>query len=218
MNALTLVSEAAIDFGDPLFTRVTRADWLVFLNAVTRDICARFSVVEYTATADVISGQAEYIYPSDMVQIRYVRYTDGSSDPWDLKEMPLDDWRRRTNRNDPRNVPDSYVVGQSGLTLVPRPETAVTGGLILRYWGLAPDVTDLTTQGISLPDFMAEYIKAGMQPRAKRKDKEFDEAAALYAVFRQQDSEMRNVIEDRARDRRPSLRPKDLHRPTRGQV
>lgn len=218
MNALTLVIEAAAQFGDPNFTRVFRADWLVFLNSVCRDVSARLRCVEYIATADVVASQGDYIYPSDMVQVRFIRYTDGAGDPWDLEEMPLDEWRRRTDRVDVTNVPDSYVPRQNFLTLVPRPSSASKAGLIMHYWGVCADVTDLTTQSIQLPDFMAEYIKRGMQPYAKRKDKEFEEAAALEALWRQEESEMRTAIEDRARDRRPSLRPRDLHRPTRGQV
>lgn len=219
VNALTLATEAGRRCGDELFTRITRDDWKDFLNAVCRDIASRFHVVEYESTFDVVANMENYPYPDDMVQIRFMRYSDTPDTAGtyeDVDETPFDEWRERTSRSYPIGTPDEYCPRAGFFSLVPMAATTIEDGGLLSYWGLPADVTDLTTQSLQLPDFFRDYVVAGMVIQGKRKDKAFDEADALERAWLNQESQMREKMEDRARDRRASLRPKSARHPMRG--
>ena len=220
VNGLIVASEAARRCGDEAYTRITRPDWLDFLNSVQRDISTRIPCVEYESYASTQANDERLMLPADLVQIRFVRYSDqpGTVEYADLGELPFDEWRERTNGMYPLDNITDYCARLGFIDLVGRPTTTIADAVQLGYFGLAADLTDLTTQSITLPDMLHDYLVDGMVILGKRKDKRFDEAAALEGVWRSRESEWMSRASDRARDRRTSLRPKSLRRPTSGMV
>lgn len=219
VNALSLATEAGRRCGDELFTRITRDDWKDFLNSVCRDVATRIPCVEWRDTFDLVANLESYPYPSGLIQVRFMRATQTPETAGtfeDIDEMTPEQWHDRTNRNYPVGTPDEYCPWQGFFDLVPMPAVTVVDGGLLAYWGLPDDVTDLTTQNLQLPDFMRDYVVAGMVIQGKRKDKAFDEADALERVWLGQESQMSQKMGDRARDRRVSLRPKSARYPMRG--
>lgn len=220
VNGLIVAREAGRRCGDADFTRITRDDWLDFLNTVQRDITTRIPCIEYEAFASTVANEERMVYPSDLVQIRFVQYSEspGTIDYADLDEMPVDEWREEVSGNYRLDNITRYCARLGFLSLVGRPSTAIVNAVKLTYYGLAADLTDLTTQNITLPDMLRDYLVDGMVIHGKRKDKRFDEAAYLERVWLGKETEWRGKADDRARDRRPSLRPKSLRRPTAGMV
>ena len=210
VNALIVASEAARRCGDPGYTRITRDDWKDGLNSVSRDISVRIPCIEFEATASTVALEDRMIYPADLVQLRWVRY---SSDPLtidyaDLDEDKADEWREATSGNYQIGDPVFYFPRSGFMHLRPKPQTVVLAGVQISYYGVAPDVTDLTTQNIALPDLIRDYLVEGMVIFGKRKDKHFDEADNLEAAWLRRESEWRDRVTDRARDRRTSIRSK----------
>lgn len=208
VNGLVVASEAARRCGDPSFTRITREDWLDFLNAVQRDISTRIPCVEYEAFAATVANEERLKYPADLVQVRFVHYSEepGTIDYFKLGEMPFDEWEAKTSRNYPLDNVSGYCPRTGFLSLYGRPTTAIASAVKMGYFGLAEDLTDLTTQSIELPDMLRTYLVDGMVILGKRKDKEFGEAADLEISWLAREAEWRDRASDRARDRRPSLR------------
>lgn len=208
VNGLIVASEAARICGDPGFTRISREDWLVGLNAVSRDIAVRTLCVEYEATAATVANEDRMIYPANLVQIRYVRYSRSplTVDHRDLDEAKLDEWRAATNGQYPIDDPTEYLPRLGWLHLLPKPDIAVDGAVLMGYFGLPDDVTNLTTQNIALPDKVRDYLVEGMVIFGKKQQKEYEAAAALEAVWRERLAEWRDRAADPARDRRTSLR------------
>ena len=206
--ALTIASEAGVWCGDPSFTRITRDDWLIGLNAVCRDISVRIPCVEWEATAATVANEDRIIYPDDLVQIRAMRYSEapGTIDYRDLDEDKFDEWRNATSRQYQVGDPSFYLPGAKWANLRPKPATSIEQAVLMRYFGLAEAVTDLTTQFLALPDMLRDYVVEGMVIFGKKKNKEFEEARALEDSWRERATEWRDRAADRARDRRTSLR------------
>jgi hypothetical protein len=220
VNALVVASEAARRCGDPNYTRITRADWLDGLNSVARDISVRIPCVEYTATAATVVNEDRMKYPADLVQLRFVRYseTPGTIDYRDLGEDKLDEWREATSGHYQVGEPEFYLPRLGFMHLRPRPSVAVVAGVKIDYYGIVADVTDLTIKNILLPDMLRDYLVEGMVIFGKRKDKQFAEADALEAAWLRRESEWRDRASDRSRDRRTSLRATSTRRGYSGQV
>lgn len=209
VKAWTLAQEAGRRIGDEGFSRISLYDWRDFMNTVARDICSRMKVLERESVAGVVANEERVAYPSDMVQIRYLRYSDTPSEIgtyYDLEERPFDDWRRETSRTYPTGMIYAYTPRASWLTLIAKPSATLANALLMGYWALPDEITTMETDEVPLPDFMRDHLRDGMIPLALRKDRRYEEADAAEAVWRSKEIELAKPITDRADDRRERVR------------
>lgn len=208
-KAITIVREAARRIGDDAFSRVSELDWKDFLNQVARDLCSRMKVLEREATTGTVANEERLTYPADLVQIRYVQYTETPSDTFtyrDLEEEPFDEWRLSTSGAYLAGTPAKYTARSGWMTLVPTPSETIASAIKMGYWAIPDEVVTLETEDIPVPEFLRDHLRDGMVPLALRKDRRYEEANEAEAVWRSKEAELAKPATDRADDRRDRLR------------
>jgi hypothetical protein len=208
-TAIEVINDAAIAFGDPGFSRVSQAEWLLFLNRTLRAFCSRINVIERTGYFDLVADNELYAWPEDATLITGVGVTDTPEDIYSfryLREMVKEEFRRNTSAYFPVGPVTHYYPARQYFSLYPRPATTVEGGGLIEYYGIPANLISVDA-ALETPDFCRDYLSAGMTVWAHRKAKELDEAQSAERVWLAAEPELASRLEDRTDDRRKSLRP-----------
>lgn len=204
----SIVNDASILASDPQFSRVTQSDWLAFYNLASRRLATDLKLVEYEATFTTTTDDL-YSMPEDAVQIKAVFYNaDPATDPYGyrkLGEMFEDEFQSSTDGAYPDGTPSHYHPRQGYFHLYPRPDSTVTAGGKVQYWGIPADSFDRTAN-IPFADLMRDVLLLGMLYYGFTKMKLFEDAAAKKAEWDEAMAVSREKMEDRSVDRRTRLR------------
>ncbi len=209
VNALSVINDAALAVGDPGFTRVSRPQWLSILNQAARDLARKMNLVTWTATAAAVAGDEQLALPADCVQVRSLRYytnpADESTRAW-LGEKYEDEYRSLTDRSSSSGDPLYYFVEGETINVWPVPSADLEAAFRIQYWGLPDAVTNESTQGIPVMDFLQDSLRERMVILGLRALKEFDTAAAHELEWQASLTFDRARVEDRSEDRRTRIR------------
>jgi hypothetical protein len=209
VQALAVVNDCARSLSDPQFQRVTRADWRAFMNEACRDLARKLRLVKWTATFD-IENEGEYAMPEDCVQLVKVFYnpTPADRDTWRvLGEKFADEFYDATDGAYAEGDPCEYFADTDTFHLYPRPDTAITGGGKVTYWGMPDEVTDEGVQLMPLRDVLRDSLAQRMLVLALRHIERFDKADEYEKEWLASLTTDRDRLEDRSQDRRPRMRP-----------
>jgi hypothetical protein len=215
----SLVTQSAVNIANPDKGRITPSDWLIFYNAVARDIGARLYAVRYVSVFDW-QIDSDYDYPDEMTRMIALWATDTPSDElsWSkLDELREDQFYDRVNRRYPTGTtPTHYLPQATIMRVVPRPETVIVAGAKLEYWGLPDEIASTSGTTMQFPDFMREWVVEGMTIHALRTLKEIVEARERYEIWAGRESEYATRLTDRSDDRRAAMVPRSRKRGTSG--
>jgi hypothetical protein len=206
-----LVDDAARKIGDPNKTRVQLADWTLFYNQSTRELCQKADVMQYRATFN-LGTQAAYKYPDEMTTMTALEVTETPSDgdSWRfLTEKFEDEWRSEVSSRYPSaTLPQHYFADKLGFFLVPRPTAAITGGGRITYFGLTDRIFDTQTADFQLPEFCQDLVVRRMVIHGLMARNRLVQAEGELKVWYADVGDLGDAMEDRARDRRSSIRPR----------
>lgn len=209
VNALAVINEAAAAVGDPAFSRVSRDRWRDILNQSARDLARKMNLVTWTATADAVANDEQLALPSDCLQVRSLRYytnpADESTRVW-LEEKYEDEYRALTQRASSSGDPLIYFVEGDIVNVWPVPSQALPAAFRIQHWGLPDEVTNESTQGIPVMDFLRDTLRERMVIHGLRALKEFDTASVHEQEWQSSLTFDRARLEDRSEDRRPRIR------------
>lgn len=217
----SLITQAAVNISNPDKGRVTVPDWLMFYNAVARDIGARLYAVRYTSILD-IQADTDYDYPDEMTRMIKLSVTDtpDDQDSWvKVDELREDQFNDRTNRRYPTGtLPTHYLPQATIYRVVPRPTALLARCGKLEYWGLPDEIANVSGGYMQFPDFMREWVVEGMTIHGLRKLKEIAEARERYEIWETRENSYAASLTDRSDDRRPAMVPRSRKNSTGGMV
>ena len=206
--SLRVIEEAALAIADPRFTRVTRPQWLTILNQSQRDMARKLRLVKHIATFDIETDD-EYALPDDCVQVASMQWTDtpGDRNTWRwLREKFEDEFRADTDGSFSDGDPCEYLVLTDTFHLFPRPDQLILGGGKITYWGMPDEVTDESTQAITIRAVARDTLKERMVVHGLRAIDRFDKAEKHEQEWVASLTTDRDKFEDRSTDRRPRMR------------
>jgi len=210
--ALSVVSEAAIQCGDPQYQTIALDEWLVYLNASTRDL-ARKLLLKRRKTVGDITADMEYAYPANLIQVIRVEWNPTPSDAttWrKLREVFEDEFEDKTTYNYPTGDPLGYFASTESFFLLPMPQQDLSSGLRITYWGVPDAVTSISTQPITIMDMLRDALRERMVIYGMRRQQRYDEATAHEKEWEAALQYERPRLEDRSADRRSAVRPAKL--------
>jgi hypothetical protein len=216
-----VADEAATLISDPDYRRVTRPDWLIFLNATARTMARRMNIIEVEAFFDITSESDLYALPDDCKQMREIQVTQSPSDGatyYSLDEKFDDEFRARRQRSRQVGDPKIYLMRQGFFQLDPFPSADYTNGGKITYWAMPDDITDMTIQYVPFANVLRDTLREGMIVHALKKLEKFDAAAAREKEWDASLVLDRNTVEDRSADRRSKIRPLSSRSMYGGQV
>lgn len=206
-----LVDDAARAIGDPRKTRVSLDDWESFYNRSARELCEKANVLQYRSKFN-LGTQALYPYPDEMVVLSRIEIneTPTDDDAWrPLDEKFEDEFRALTTGRYPTGtIPDSYFSDQGGFYLIPRPEAAITEAGRMIFFGLPDRISDIATATFQLIDVAQDYVTRRMIVYGLKARNRHSEAASELAQWFADVEGLADKLEDRAQDRRSSIRPR----------
>lgn len=149
MNLGDVKTRVKRTFGDESGVQVTDGDILRWVNDAQREIVMRNAdLLEKTPVAtDIISGQQEYTFPTDMRKLRSIQFRRDVTlsyvhlESKSLQEFDalLDGWSGSTYGN---ANPYCYCSYGTSFKLFPIPDFNLTGGLKLFYYRFSVDVVN----------------------------------------------------------------------------
>lgn len=209
-NALSVINEAAVLIGDPLFSRITRSQWVALMNQSARDVAKKLRIVLKAATFDIVAGQHEYALPDDCWQVKSFQFNETPEDEttwWWLTEVFEDEYRKATNGMYPSSGrPTNYFVNLETFHLYQNPSESIVGGGKIRYWGMPSTVSNEAVDSIPLQDIMRDTLRDRMVTYALRILEKWDAASNHEREWNSSITIDRDRIEDRSADRRARIR------------
>lgn len=210
-----ILNDAILACGDPSARNISPDEQLAFYNRTAQKVAKRLNVIEYEAFYDLVANSDLYKLPDDCKTVRKMYATLTPSDLysyWELDELFEDEHAQATNRQTATGDVKKYYMRQGYFQLYPMPsETLVQGGKII-YWGLPPDVVDPTIETTPFPDICRELLTEGVIIHLLKRQTRLDEAASREQEWTSTMIQDRDTMEDRSRDRRPSLRGRSRFR------
>lgn len=141
MNVGQIKTRVKRQFGDESAVQVTDEDIIRWINDAMREIAQQNeNVLETIATAAVTSGTSEYSLPSDILQLRAVRFGNRKLSILSLQEAD----QHITNAENPESyqtgTPEYAWIYANKITLYPTPDTTDSDDLKIYYTRLPTDV------------------------------------------------------------------------------
>lgn len=210
-----VADECAVLAGDPDYRRVTRPDWLVFLNRTARTMARRMNIIEVEAFFDITADSDLYKLPDDCKQAREFQVTQTPSNAntfYSLDEKFDDEFRLRRQRNRNTGDPKVYLMRQGFFQLDPWPSADYEDGGKITYWAMPDPITDMTIQYVPFANVLRDTLAEGMVVHALKKLEKFDAAIAREKEWEASLVLDRDKMEDRSADRRSKVRPRSSSR------
>lgn len=188
MNVQDVITRVKRKFGDEGSVQITDADIIRWINDAQVQIAvSNQGILETVATADVIQNQPEYDCPADMSVLRsmsfkgyrvkymsfaeFNEYIDGfSADPGISPYGP--------------GIPEIFMVWNNKITLFPKPDRDVTGGLKI-YYMKQPATVALPPDSLSLPLQYHNAIVDYVMQQAYELDEDLEKSNFSKAKFDQ---------------------------------
>lgn len=137
MNVQDVVTRVQRKFGDEASVQVTTDDIIRWINDAQLQIAlSNEGLLETSALADIVQGQAEYDVPADMSVLRSLAYKG-----FRVKYMSFAEFNEYIDGFDAQvgvspygpGIPEIFMVWQNKITIFPKPSEDLTGGLKIYY-------------------------------------------------------------------------------------
>lgn len=129
MNGTEIATRIKRQFGDEAGAQITDSDILRWINDSQREIAHNNDLLQTVATTNVLADQDQYTLPSDVLNLRSVRY-DGRK----LKFLSPEEAANLLEKGDEvKGEPTHYSVWGLRIDLYPTPVTASETSLQLYY-------------------------------------------------------------------------------------
>jgi hypothetical protein len=147
MNVTDVVNRVKRIFGDEGGVQITDLDLVRWINDAQVQIgIANEGLLETTATANIVQGQAEYDVPTDMSVLRSLAYKG-----FRIKYMSFAEFNEYIDGFDAApgigpygpGIPEIFMVWNNKITVFPKPNESVTNGLKIYYVRQPTVVTSL---------------------------------------------------------------------------
>lgn len=206
-----LIDDAAQAIGDPNKQRIKTPQWLSIYNQAARQLCQKANVLQFRGIF-TLSPVGAYLYPPEMTVMTSLEVTDSPNDDESfrfLDEIFEDQFRGRVSARYPTaSLPDSYFAAANWVYLVGRPETSITGGGRITYYGLPDRVTDAVAGVVQTDDFTQDYLIRRMVIGAMEARNRIVEARAALELWEKDVVTLQDKFGDRSQDRRSTLAPR----------
>lgn len=183
MNVQDVVTRVKRVFGDEAGVQVTDDDLIRWINDAQEEIVKdNEGLMEASATADTIIGQAEYDVPTDMSVFRSLKYKGFRVKAMTFQEFNeyIDGYSVETSSS----VPQVFMIWNNKITLYPKPNENVTGGLTLFYIKHPPSVGTLA-DGLTVPVQYHNSVVKFCLKQAYELDEDFQKSSVMKSEFDQ---------------------------------
>lgn len=156
MNVADVKTRVKRTFGDESAVQVSDDDIIRWINDGQREVIMQNpTLLEEIVTTDVVAGQQDYAFPTNLRQLRSLEYKNSVSTSYvHIEGMSLHDFDRQIDGWDGtlygQADPVVYCTFKNTIKIFPIPSTDVTAGLKLYYFRNPVDVA-LDTDEIDLP-------------------------------------------------------------------
>ena len=152
MDVQAIFKRVQRQFGDEAAVQVTSDDVIRWVNDAQKEIALNNHLLQTAATTNLVSGQGQYGFPANMLQLHSIRL-DGVK----LNEVSIQEWDNAygsVNINDnAQGKPFCFYVYENQYRLDPVPNYSSTNGLRLLYTRVPVEVTGL----VDTPELPVQY-------------------------------------------------------------
>jgi hypothetical protein len=182
-------------FGDDAGVQVTDADIFNWINDAQLQISVdNEELLEATASADIVAGQADYSTPADMNVLRSCMVNNFKVKGLSFADFNeyLDGFKATTAQGGFGNGrPEVYMLYGGTITLFPTPDQSSTGGLRI-YYSKHPASVGNLADGLGVPDRYHNSVVEYCLQRAYEMDENPDMAAYKKGEFASQIQKLKN--------------------------
>lgn len=133
MNVAEIKTRVKRQFGDESGVQLTDEDIVRWINDAMREIATQNeNVLETVSTAAITAGTAEYTLPTDILQLRAIRYNDHKLDVLSLQEADQHITRYEDPASYSQGTPEYAWIYANKITLYPTPNES--GGSLLKLY------------------------------------------------------------------------------------
>lgn len=185
MNVQEVVTRVKRQFGDEAGVQISDQDIIRWINDAQEEIGrTNEGLMETTGSADTVLDQAEYDMPADFSVLRSLRYKGYRLKPMSLAEFNeyIDGFAASTGAPYGSGTPDVFTVWENKITLFPKPNESITGGLTILYIKHPAPVANLA-DSLSLPQKYHNSIVTYCLQQAYELDEDFQKAQLKEGKF-----------------------------------
>lgn len=165
MNVQDVINRVTRKFGDEAGVQITDADIVRWINDAQFQIAiSNEGLLETTVTTDVFQGQAEYDAPADMSVLRSLAFKG-----FRVKYMSFAEFNEYIDGFDAPpgigpygpGIPEIFMVWNNKITLFPKPDRDIVGGLKVYYVKQPTQVTlpaDVLTVPVQYHLAVVDYV------------------------------------------------------------
>lgn len=195
MNVSDVAIRVRRTFGDDAGVQVTDADIFHWINDAQLQISVdNEELLETVATADIVSGQADYATPSDMNVLRSLMYNNFKVKALSFAQFNeyIDGFKAPVGQGGfGPGKPEVYMLYGGTITLFPTPNQNITAGLRI-YYSKHPASVGNLADGLGVPDRYHNSVVEYCLQRAYEMDENPDMAAYKKGEFAAQVQKLRN--------------------------
>lgn len=171
-------------FGDTSGAQLADSNILLWINDGQREIVNSNPILRDTKTTDLISGQADYTFPSDKVLIVEAIYIDG----YPVDNLSAQEAREFIKKQDPAAVsaaerPAIWYERAGVITFWPKPNKTIANGFKLEYIK-NPTALSTLASAVSIPDRYFNELVNYVIAQSLEMDENFDAAQYKHRQFR----------------------------------
>lgn len=186
MNVQDVVTRVKRTFGDEAGVQVTDADIIRWINdAQEKIVLENEGLMEAKASADTVQGQAEYDMPVDVSVLRSLKYRGYRLKSMSMAEFDeyIDGWEASDNVSPyGPGIPEVFTVWEGKITLFPKPNENLTGGLTIYYIKHPQSVGNLA-DALTVPLQYHNAVVKYCLKEAYELDEDYQKAQTVKADF-----------------------------------
>lgn len=186
MNVQDIINRVQRTFGDEASVQVTTDDIIRWINDAQLEICKNNEqLLQTSATANTVAGQAEYDVPADIWTLRSLTYKG-----FRIKHMSFSEFNEyldgfgATDGVSPYGpgIPEVFMVWQSKITLFPKPAESITNGLKI-FYSKQPTTITTVADALTVPLPYHTSVVEFCMSRAYELDEDLEKAAFAKGKF-----------------------------------
>jgi hypothetical protein len=167
-------------FGDEASVQVTPADVIRWINDCQREVVMQHeNLFQATGTIDTVAGTNVYPLPTDAISIQLLEGRDTvDSSYFQLRYLSPEALAQEVpDYSASSGTPVFYTRGaaEGNLTLIPTPDSSITGGIRLQYSRYSQDVSS-ATDALDLPEYYHQVVLEFCLMKAYEMDENWEAA------------------------------------------
>ncbi|MFF5977031.1 DUF6682 family protein [Streptomyces sp. NPDC012769] len=196
MNVQEVATRVKRTFGDESGVQITDDDIIRWINDAQEEIVIKNEgLMETTALADIIQNQSEYSSPTNLSVLRSLKYNG-----YKLQQLTLNEFNEYLDGYEApamtsiygAGIPEVFTVWDGNITLFPKPNQSITGGLKI-YYIKHPTAVATLADSLSVPlQYHTSIVNYCLQQAY-----ELDEDAQKAALKKSQFDERMMDLNDR---------------------